>query len=271
MHESHWRLSRPAFECDSDGTFYFPSQSHDGALLKLRYVVEHHKGVGVLVGGHGAGKTYLIQRLMHELGHEKHHFARVAFPALAPEDLLRDIAVRLGAEGEAHPAGEGMDGLLRATERRLRQLSAAARDPVVVIDEAHVLDPQQLQMLQLLLNLNEGSGGRMSLVLAGHVELLRRVQRAGGLESRVAAHCALAPLSAEETAAYVRHRLHVAGRHTCPFREDAIETVYELSQGAPRRINQVCDLSLLIGFADERRELSAVDVATAAAELAGAA
>jgi general secretion pathway protein A len=270
MHEVHWRLTRPAFECDSDGTFYFPSRSHDGALLKLRYVVEHHKGVGLLVGGHGSGKTYLTQRLMHELGHEKHHFARIVFPALQPEDLLRDIAVRMGSDRDSSPVGEGMDGLLRTTERRLRQLTTAARHPVLVIDEAHVLDAEQLQILQLLLNLNDGTGVRLSLVLVGHVELNSRVQRVGGLESRVAARCALSPLTAEETAAYVRHRLHVAGRPSCPFRDDALQAIYELSQGAPRRINQVCDLSLLIGFADERRELTAVDVSAAAAELAGA-
>jgi len=269
MHEAHWRLSRPAFECDSDGTFYFPSRAHDGALLKLRYVVEHHKGVGMLVGGHGSGKTYLTQRLMHELGHETHHFARIVFPALDPRDLLCDIAVRLGAERETEATGEGLDGLLRATERRLRQLTAAARHPVLVIDEAHVLDVEQLQVLQLLLNLNDGAGVPLSLVLAGHVELAARVQRSGGLESRVAARCALAPLTPDETSEYVRHRLHVAGRHSCPFTEDALATIFELSQGAPRRINQVCDLALLIGFADERRELTAVDVSAAAAELAG--
>jgi len=270
MHEAHWRLSRPPFECDSDGTFYFPSGSHDGALLKLRYVVEHRKGVGLLVGGHGAGKTYLLQRLIHELGHERHHFARIVFPALAPEDLLRDIAVRIGGERESHAPAEGMDGLLRATERRLRQLTTGGRHPVLVIDEAQVLDAAQLQVLQLLLNLNDGTGVGLSLVLSGHVELLARVQRVGGLESRVAARCALAPLSAEETAAYVRHRLHVAGRHSCPFSEDALASVFELSQGWPRRINQVCDLALLIGFADERRELTAVDISAAAAEIAGA-
>ena len=269
MHEAHWRLTRPAFECDSDGTFYFPSRSHEGALLKLRYVVDHHKGVGVLVGGPGSGRTYLIQRLIHALGHETHHFARIVFPALSAEDLLRDIAVRLGAEGESSPEGEGMDGLLRAIERRLRQLGAGGRVPVIVIDEAQVLGPEQLQMLQLLLNLNDGSGARMSLVLAGHVELLAHVRRIGGLESRVAAHCALSPLSANETAEYVRHRLHVAGRHSCPFREDALETIFELSAGAPRRINQICDLALLIGFADTQRELSRVDITAAAAELAG--
>ena len=65
MHEAHWRLSRPAFECDADGAFYYPSRAHEGALLKLRYVVEHHKGVGLLVGPHGSGKTYLTLRLAY--------------------------------------------------------------------------------------------------------------------------------------------------------------------------------------------------------------
>ncbi|MBL8848847.1 MAG: AAA family ATPase [Planctomycetaceae bacterium] len=267
MHEVHWRLTRPAFECDADGAFYFPSRSHDGALLKLRYVVEHRKGVGALIGGHGMGKSYLIQRLIHELGHEQYHVARIVFPALGSRDLLRDIAVRVGAD-ISPTAGEGIDVLLRAIEQRLRQLTASGRQPLLIIDEAQVLEVEQLQTLQLLLNLDDGVAARLSLILAGHVELLPRVKRVGGLDSRLAARCALSPLSAEETAEYVRHRLEVAGRQDCPFHDAALATIFELSQGVPRRINQVCDLALLIGFADERRELTPVDVEAAAAELA---
>ena len=66
----------------------------------MRYVIEHHKGVGLLVGGHGAGKSYLTQRLIHELGHERFHFSRIVYPPPDAESLLRDIGVRLGAERE---------------------------------------------------------------------------------------------------------------------------------------------------------------------------
>lgn len=271
MHEVHWRLSRPAFECNSDGAFYFASRVHEGSLLKLRYVVEHHKGVGLLVGGHGAGKSYLTHRLVDELGTEQCHVARIVFPALDPGDLLRDIAVRLGVEAPAETGTNSVDEVLRGTERRLRQLTSQGKRPLLIVDEAQVLEVAQLQMLQLLLNLDDGIGLRISLILSGHVELLPRVQRVGGLESRVAARCALSPLSASETAEYVRHRLEVAGRSSSVFSEEALRAIAELSQGVPRRINQVCDLALLIGFADGRVELTPVDVEAAAAELAGAA
>lgn len=271
MHEAHWRLSRPAFECDADGAFYYPSRAHEGALLKLRYLVEHHKGVGLLVGAHGSGKTYLTQRLAHELDQQHNHVARIVFPALDATDLLRDIAVRLGVEIDRHLEGEGIDVILRGTERRLRQLTITGKSPLLIVDEAHLLDVAHLQMLQLLLNLEDGRDVRLSLILCGHVELFPHVQRVGGLESRVAARCALSPLSAQETAEYVRHRLQVAGRPAGVFSDEALMSIAELSQGVPRRINQVCDLALLIGFADERRELSPVDVEAAAAELAGAA
>lgn len=161
--------------------------------------------------------------------------------------------------------------MLRATERRLRNLTSSAQYPVLIVDEAHVLDAEQLQALQLLLNLDDGIGIRMSLILSGHVELLPRVQRVGGLESRVAARCALPPLTAAETADYIRHRLQVAGRPTCPFNAGALAAIAELSQGVPRRINQVCDLALLIGYADRLREITSLDIEAAAAELAGAA
>lgn len=270
MHEVHWRLTRPAFENDGDAAFYFPSRAHDGALLKLRYVLEHRKGVGLLVGPHGTGKTFLLRRLVDELPQDGYTFVRIVYPKLGAAELLRDVSARLCGQPTPPETGAGLDSVLRSIEGRLAHLTAAGRHLVLIVDEAHLLDVEQLQALQLLLNLREAGRLELSLVLSGHVELLPRVRRIGGLDARVAARIALTPLSCEETAQYVRYRLQVAGREACPFSPSALRAIAELSQGIPRKINQVCDLALLIGYADELQELSPVDVEAAAAELAGA-
>ena len=101
--------------------------------------------------------------------------------------------------------------------------------------------------------------------------LLPRVRRSGGLDARIAVRTSLRGLSPEDTAEYVRHRLRVAGCTDAPFSDETLRTVCELSQGVPRRINQLCDLALLVGFADELQSLTPVEVEAAAQELASAA
>lgn len=267
MHESYWQLERPAFECDADPEFYFPASTHEGALLKLRYVVEHRKGAALLAGPHGVGKSYLTHILSRELGDEQYIVVRIVFPKLDPVELLSDLAARLGSTADSRGEEHG-DRVLRRLEQRLEQLTIEHRHAVLIVDEAHLLEPEHLQTLQLLMNLREPPRLDFTLILIGQPELLPRVRRVGGLDSRIAARTTLRPLSLEETAEYAAHRLRIAGRDDSPFTGDALRSICELAQGAPRRINQLCDLALLIGYADEARELTAVDAEAAGAELA---
>lgn len=270
MYETYWRLGRAAFENDGDAAFYFPSEAHEGALLKLRYTVEHRKGAALLAGGHGTGKTYLTHVLERELDPERYPLSRIVFPQLSPHELLICLANRLGAAiGGADGAGSAR--VLQRLEARLEQLTADGKHPVLLFDEAHLLEMEHLQTLQLLLNYREEPRIDFTLILVGRPDLLPRVRRSGGLDARIAVRTSLRGLSPDDTAAYVRHRMYVAGRVDAPFSEDTLRTVCELSQGVPRRINQLCDLALLVGFADELPSLTPVEVEAAAQELACAA
>lgn len=267
MHEPYWQLERPAFECDADPQFYFPASTHEGALLKLRYVVEHRKGAALLAAPHGMGKTYLTHILARELGGEHYVFVRLVYPKLEPIELLCDLAARLGAPVDWRDAESG-ERVLHRLEQRLEQLTIEQRHAVLIVDEAHLLEGEHLQSLQLLLNLRDPPRLDFSLILVGQPELLPRVRRVGGLDSRIAARTTLRPLSVDETGEYAAHRLRIAGGLDCPFSGDALKSICELAQGAPRRINQLCDLALLIGYADEAHELTSVEAEAAAAELA---
>jgi general secretion pathway protein A len=263
MYEHYWRLQRPAFDNDFDVGFYFPARSHHGALLKLRYCLENRKDLGVLVGEHGLGKSYLTHVLEDQLDRQQFEFLRVAFPLLSPSELLRYVARRLGAveESSAAPA----DVVLARVEAHLRQEDANPRQ-VLIIDDAHLLEVAHLQTLQLLLNL-AAPGRGLALLLVGRSELLPRIRRLPALFDRVAVRVMLQPLVTEEAEAYVAHRLQHAGCAPGLMHTAAIETAWELSQGVPRLLNQVCDLSLLVGYADGLTSLTAVEVRAAAAEL----
>lgn len=267
MYERFWQLDRPAFESDFDAEFYYPARSHQGALLKLRFCLEHRKGIALLVGEHGVGKTYLTQVLEQELEGSRRSFLRLVFPQLSPADMLSYLTMRLGASPGPGVNRGSQDQTLRSLECRLEAMAADGQRQVIVLDDAHLLQPQHFETLQLIISVQQHIGNVLSFVLVGRPELLSRVERVPGLDQRVAVRMAVDPLSVEETGAYIEHRLQIAGRPETMFRDDAYQAFWEITQGVPRRVNQICDLSLLVGYADGMRELTSVEVEAAADEL----
>ncbi len=267
MYERYWHLDRPAFESDFDAEFYYPSRSHQGALLKLRFTLEHRKGIAVLVGDHGVGKTYLTHVLEQELDGPLRPFLRLVFPQLSPADMLSYLAMRLGASPGPGVQRSSQDQTLSSLEIRLEALAREGQRRVIVLDDAHLLQPQHFETLQLLMSVQQHAGNALSLVLVGRPELLTRVERVPGLDQRVAVRMAVDPLTEEETGGYIEYRLRIAGGSESMFRSDAYQAFWEISQGVPRRMNQMCDLSLLVGYADGMSELTSIEVEAAAEEV----
>ena len=241
--------------------------------MKLHYAVECRKGAALLVGEHGLGKTYLTHVLEIELAENYRPFVRVQFPACSPGEMLAHLAVRLGAPDLDGPLR--VDRCVTQIEQQLLEWNSQKRHPVLVVDEAHLLDTAHLQTLQLLLNFQgnrpqpEGPEIDFTLILVGRPELVPQVQRVQGLSHRISVRTALRPLTPEESLEYVRLRLRAAGADDQLIQSESLQTLWELSHGTPRRINQIADLSLLVGMADERHNISPIDLETAAAELIG--
>jgi general secretion pathway protein A len=263
MYRSYWNLSERPFDNGLDARFYYPGETHQATLLKLRYAVEHRCAAALLAGAAGLGKSLLIEALFGELPDRCQPLIQVRFPQLTPAELLAYLAGELTG---SLPATGGTDHSLRAIQRALEHNQRDGRQAVVVIDEAHLLrDTETLETVRLLLNFEPA----WTVLLAAQPALLPALERMPELEERIGVKCLLRQFSLEETVSYISHRLLAAGAddvHTL-FAPDALEAIHSLSGGIPRRINRVCDLALLIGYAEEQPQITATDIRSVAEEL----
>jgi general secretion pathway protein A len=269
MYSKNWKLNRRPFENTLEPDFFFPSQTHQAALLKLRYLIENQKGAGVLVGPTGIGKTFVTQRLIQEMSNDAGPWLNVLFPTMSADDLLTDIAMRLSGASDVRDSVLPRSAALRIIERSLDEHAHAGRHPVLIVDDAHLIDdPATLQTLELLLNFQQPPQRAFSLILLGDRLLLSRLARLPRFDERLAVRAMLQSLSPDETERYVRFRLEVAGARNAIFDDEAFAEIAELSAGVPRRINRLVDLALLVGYADSRGQLTAADVTSVSEELA---
>jgi len=267
MYESYWNLTGKPFENGADDRFYFPSESHQGALLKLRYAVENFHGGALLTGSAGLGKTLLAGMLSRALDDSFGPFAHAVFPQMSTRELLQYLADELaGPDGST--ADDNTATSVRRIEHFLTENAKAGRHAVLAVDEAHLLDGSEtLEAIRLLLNFAPGGRPAMTLLLIGQTSILPVLKRMPQLDERLSVKCLLRPFSEQETSDYVTHRLEVAGATRPVFETDAMRTLHELTHGVARQINRLCDLALLIGFAEERETLSAANLESVCREL----
>ncbi len=260
MYLDYWQLDAKPFEPTSDPQFAFAADSHQAALHKLRYAIENRRAAGRIAGPAGAGKTLLLQSLRRELGDAYQPFVQVVFPQMSDRDLLVYLAEHLGAP-PADPQRHTIEESLRRLEFILRDNVRRKRHAVIVVDEAHLLEDSGLmETLRLLLNLTVDGRPGFTLLLVGQPGLLSMVARHGSLDERLDIKVFLPALGVEETAAYVQHRLDAAGATREIFAADALETLHQLTGGLPRRINRLCDLALLVGYANGDQTVDAADL-----------
>ncbi|MEO8269333.1 MAG: AAA family ATPase [Aureliella sp.] len=268
MYESHWKLSERPFENRIDSKFYYPAETHQAALLKLNYAIENRRAAAVLCGPGGMGKSLLVEALQRQLNETCRPISHLVFPAMNAAQMIRYLVAQIGigvpvSEPESAAYGhQDMAADVLSFERFLRQNLERRRHAVVVVDEAHLLEQHDLlEPLRLLLNLaanDSGGEAAWTLVLVGQPTLLTHVERYHALDERLAVKCMLNRLLPDETTAYIQHRLRSVGADTEDvFDYAALERIHALSQGIPRRINRLCDLALMVGYAEDRTIINA--------------
>ena len=257
MYLDYWQLDAKPFEPGCDAQTFYRGAAFQSAINKLRYAIENGRAAGLVAGPAGVGKTLLIETLRQQLGEAYQPFVRVVFPQMTDRDLLVYLAEQFGAP-PADPPRYTIEESLRRLEYILADNVARKRHAIVVVDEAHLLeDSGLLEPLRLLLNLGAIGAPPFTLLLVGQPTLGPMVQRHGGFDERVDIKVLLPALSVVETADYITHRLEAAGATREIFAADALKTAHQLTSGIPRRINRLCDLALLVGFANSQHTIDA--------------
>jgi len=268
MYESYWQLDRKPFENTSDTSFYYPGEAHQGALLKLRYAIENRRGLAVLSGVAGLGKTMLAQSLTQQLAEEFQPLVHLVFPQMPPDQLLAYLADELTGETGRRESPLTIDQSVRRIQRSLAENVEAGRHAVAVIDEAHLLNETgALETIRLLVNFEHQQQTALTMLLVGQTSLLPALDRSPQLDSRVDVKCLMRPFSLEESISYINHRLEAASAQREIFTPEAMENIHYLTTGVPRRINRLCDLALLISFAEEHARIDADQIDAVSQEL----
>jgi general secretion pathway protein A len=243
----HFGLTEEPFSNAPVTRFYFESPQHAQALVRLRHAVSNMKGLCVLVGDIGAGKTTLARRLLDALPEEEYEAALfvIIHSGVTAGWLLKRIALQLGVE---NPANEKL-ALLGQLYQRLMQIHEQGRKAVVLIDEAQMLASRELmEEFRGLLNLEVPERKLISFVFFGLPDVEQNLRLDPPLAQRVAMRYRLEPFTLASTEAYVRHRIQTAGGTRLPFTPEAMAALHRLSGGSPRVINTLCDNALFEAY-----------------------
>jgi general secretion pathway protein A len=267
MYLDYYGLKDPPFSITPDPRFVFLSERHRDALAHLLYGIGQGGSGGFvqLTGEVGTGKTTLSRLLLERLP-ENTRVALVLNPRLSPIELLETICEELKLDIEGRRGS--LKGLVDALNAYLLDAYAQGLRVVLIIDEAQNLSVEALEQVRLLTNLETPTQKLLQIILLGQPELRELLARPElrQLSQRITARYHLTPLTAEETEAYVRHRLQVAGMNRVPFTRLALRALHRHSGGVPRLINVIAERALLAGYAQELETLNERVVDRAAAE-----
>jgi type II secretory pathway predicted ATPase ExeA len=252
----HFGLTAEPFSNAPVSRFYFNAPQHQQALTRLLYAVSSMKGLAVLVGDIGAGKTTLARRMLDSLPEEDYEAALLVIihSGITASWILRRIALQLGVE---NPAQEKL-ALLSQLYQRLLQIYEQGRKAVVLIDEAQMLETRELmEEFRGLLNLEVPERKLISFVFFGLPEIEKNLKLDPPLAQRVAMRYRLESFNANSTEAYIKHRMRLAGSARSPFTVDAMQAVHRRASGTPRVINTLCDNALFEAFLARSQDINA--------------
>jgi len=261
-------LNEKPFAITPDPRYLYMSVRHADALAHLIYGISESGGFIQLTGEVGTGKTTLIRSLLEQLP-AKAEIALILNPQLSRLEFLQVICQELRIPAAAD---DSVRARVDALNGYLLRAYAEARRIVLIVDEAQALTPELLEQIRLLTNLETPKKKLLQIILIGQPELRDLLARPEmrQVAQRITGRYHLEPLSKEDTALYVNHRMKVAGAQRDVFTPPAIRLLYRRSRGIPRLINVVADRALLAGYTRDQRVVDRALVVSAAAEVFGA-
>ncbi|HOC89074.1 MAG TPA: AAA family ATPase [bacterium] len=255
MYLRHFHLREEPFATTPDPRFLYKSAVHQEALDRIMTSVASRRGINAIIGEPGLGKSMLIRTLLKGFN-DKVRFAWVFNTTMNSRELLRYICRDFGFT----PKGEDLGDLLIELYTFLIREYEQGRFTLLIIDEAQNLKPEVLEEIRQLSNLETASQKLLQVILSGQPQLDRYLNDPAlvQLKQRISLKATLHRLNETDTAAYIRHRLKVAGaRKQEIFTAAALQVIFEVSDGIPRLINQVCDNALMAAAAQKVKQIDA--------------
>ncbi len=249
MYERLFGLNARPFELTPDLRFLFLTAGHAEALAHLEWGLSAGKGITVLIGEVGTGKTMLLRAALDRLNGALVLCAHVANPTLTLSEFYELLAAQFHLTEQA--AGSKAQFLIEF-DRLVRERYEQGMLTALIVDEAQALSFDLLEEIRLLVNLEGETERLMQVLLVGQPELAQRLNEPElqQLNQRIAVRCSLEPMTLRETAAYIAGRIRTAGGDAPKvFTRDAVQEIYERTKGIPRLVSVVCDNALVTGFA----------------------
>ena len=253
MYQEFFGLRELPFDLSPDPRYLYLTARHSEALANLQYGISARKGLTLLVGEAGTGKTTLVRAALESKACRSARALYLNNPTLTRGEFLEFLAdgFSLGTDAAASKAL-----LLKQLERELISRRQRGVITALVIDEAQSLPYELLEEIRLLANIETNTEKLLPLVLAGQPELADRLNEPSlrQLKQRVALRCTLGSLTREETSAYITGRIrHAGGERAQLFTPEAVDLIYQQSRGVPRTISVICDNALVSGFALQQK------------------
>lgn len=249
MYERFYGLRERPFDLTPNPRYLYLTPKHREALSNLQYGITGRRGVTLLIGEAGTGKTTIVRAALESVAGPSTRFVYLSNPVLSRAEFYEFLAARFDF---ASAAGRSKARFLLDLERTVLARHGAGGLTALVIDEAQSLPHELIEEIRLLANIETDTEKLLPVVLAGQPELAVRLEHQDlrQLKQRVALRCDLQPLDIRETAAYIAGRLAIAGGDSARvFTREAVQTIFERSRGIPRTISVICDNALLTGFA----------------------
>jgi general secretion pathway protein A len=264
MYQNYWNLREKPFRNTADKKFFLYAPTYEEAYVRLLYSVTESQGLFMLMGEGGCGKSLLCKLFCQDLLEQGYRVAAIANPTLNAEEFVQMMLLEFGI-----PCSNLSKLGIYREFRKLSQENKDEKGYVLVVDEAHLLtDMGIFQEIRLLLNLESNNRFFITPILLGKPELTGIVSKSA-LKDRISLQYQIQPLNCRETGEYIYYRLNKAGAAREIFTVDAIKEVYIATQGIPREINNLCDVALLLGYAENSITVDANLARKAVADLRG--
>jgi len=254
MYQSHWGLHDTPFRNRLDRRFFYQSPTHEEALARLHFLVDQHRRLGVLLGGHGSGKSLLLEVFAEEVRRAGQSVAKINLLGVSSAEFLWLLATELGTNPDR---GLPLSVVWRLVTDRIREHRYQQIGTVVLLDDADQAGEAVVAQVARLAQFDLSAESRLTIVLAGHQHRIARLGKT--LLERAELRIDLDPWEQADTENYLKTSLAQAGRRSPLFAEPAIARLHELGHGVPRRISQLADLALLAGAG---RNLERIDADT---------